>query len=159
MKNITQSFALFSLLGLLATSQAQAQVTVTDPWVRATTSQQKATGAFMKLESRTAARLVGASSPVAKVVEVHEMIAEDGVMKMRATPQLLLSPGKAVELKPGSYHIMLMDLKAPISVRQKVPVTLLIENDKQQRQEQTVEAEARPLNAVAATEQHQHGKH
>ena len=140
------SLACAALLPLLA----HAQVTVTDPWVRATTSQQKATGAFMKLSPATPMTLVSASSPVAGVVEVHEMVTQDGVMKMRAMPGLPLAPGKVTELKPGGYHIMLMDLKKPVSVGEKVAITLVLENEGKQRQEQVVQAEVRPLNAVAA---------
>lgn len=149
--------AIAALLNLFASSLAYSetnpttpQVSISDPWVRATTSQQKATGAFMKLKSEAPVTLVGASSPVANVVEVHEMATVDNVMKMRAIAQLPLPAGKVVELKPGSYHIMLMDLKGPVSTGQKVSVTLIFENDQKQRHEQTVVAEARPLNTPAA---------
>jgi copper(I)-binding protein len=76
---------------------------------------QKGTGAFMKLTAKDGAKLVGASSPVAGVTEVHEMKMEGDVMKMRAVPALDLPAGKPVELKPGGYHVMLMDLKAPLA--------------------------------------------
>jgi copper(I)-binding protein len=85
-----------------------AQVTVKDPWVRATVPAQKATGAFMQITSAQDARLVEARSPVAGVVEVHEMVMEKEVMKMRAIKGLDLPAGKTVELKPGGYHVMLM---------------------------------------------------
>ena len=80
---------------------AHAQVTVKDPWVRATVSQQKATGAFMQITSTQDARLVEAKSPAAGVVEVHEMTMEKDVLKMRAIAALDLPAGKAVDLKPG----------------------------------------------------------
>ena len=115
----------FSLLALLTAGGAQAQVTARDAWVRATVPQQKATGAFMRLESAEDARLVAARSPVAGVVEIHEMAMENQVMKMRAVPGLDLPAGKAVELKPGGYHVMLMDLKAPVKDGEQVPVTLV----------------------------------
>lgn len=156
MKIRTLALHCSTLLALSAAHLAHAQVTVSEPWVRATTSQQKATGAFMKLDSAKGATLLSASSPVAGVVEIHEMVTQDGVMKMRAIPKLPLPAGKTTELKPGSYHIMLMDLKEPLSTGRKVPVTLVIEEG-QQRQEQTIEAEVRPLNATPAA--HQHGKH
>jgi len=90
---------------------AQAQVNVGEPWVRATVAGQMATGAFMTLTAARPARLLGASSPVAGVVEVHEMRIEDKVMRMRAIESLDLPAGKPLELKPGGYHVMLMDLK------------------------------------------------
>ena len=71
----------------------------------------KATGAFMRLTAAQATSLVRAESPAAGVTEVHEMKMDGDVMKMRAVPSLALPAGKAVELKPGGYHVMLMDLK------------------------------------------------
>lgn len=113
------------LLTLLTAGAAQAQVTARDAWVRATVPQQKATGAFMRLEATQDARLVAARSPVAGVVEIHEMAMENQVMKMRAVPGLDLPAGKAVDLKPGGYHVMLMDLKAPVKEGEQVPVSLV----------------------------------
>jgi copper(I)-binding protein len=104
---------------------AYAQVTVKDPWVRATVSQQKATGAFMQLTAAQDSRLIEAKSPVAGVVEVHEMSMEKDVMKMRAVPSLDLPAGKMVELKPGGYHVMLMDLKQQMKEGDTVPLTLV----------------------------------
>ena len=97
-----------------------AQVSVSDAWVRGTVASQRATGAFMNLQSASDAALVGAASPVAKVVEVHEMAHEGGVMKMRALPRgVEIKPGETVELKPGSFHVMFMDLKQPLVKDQK----------------------------------------
>ena len=125
MKRVVVSFAV--LMSALF-SQAQAQVTVKDAWVRATVAQQKATGAFMQLQSAQDAKLISAQSPVAGVVEVHEMAMDGGVMKMRAVPSLALPAGKAVDLKPGGYHVMLMDLKAPLAKGTAVPLTLVFKN-------------------------------
>jgi periplasmic copper chaperone A len=106
---------------------ALAQVTVTDPWVRATVQGQTATGAFMKLQSAADAKLVEARSPVAAVVEIHEMAMENNVMRMRAVKSIELAAGRAVELKPGGYHVMLMDLKRQVKDGEVVPVTLVVE--------------------------------
>lgn len=106
-------------------------VTVTDAWARATVQGQKATGAFMKITAKDNAKLVGVSSPVAGVAEIHEMKMEKDIMKMAALPSGLdLPAGKAVELKPGSYHVMLMDLKAPLAKDSTVPVTLTFQDAK-----------------------------
>ena len=106
-------------------------VTVTDAWARATVQGQKATGAFMKITAKDNTKLVGVSSPVAGVAEVHEMKMEKDVMKMAALPNGLdLPAGKAVELKPGSYHVMLMDLKAPLAKDTTVPLTLTLQDAK-----------------------------
>lgn len=132
----------------LASFAASAQTAVTDPWVRGTVPQQKATGAFMQLTSSQGGKLVSASSPVAGVVEIHEMAMEGNVMKMRAIPGLELPAGKAVELKPGGFHVMLMELKQPLKVGETVPVTLVVEGKDGKRE--TVEVKA-PVRALAQT--------
>jgi periplasmic copper chaperone A len=118
----------FLTAALLLTLPAAAQVTVTDPWVRGTVAGQMATGAFMQLKSAKDARLVEARSPVAGVVEIHEMALVDNIMRMRAVPALDLPAGRAVELKPGGYHVMLMDLKQQVKEGDLVPVSLVIES-------------------------------
>ena len=100
-------------------------VLVQNPWARATVQAQKNAGVFMNLASPNDARLVGASSPVAAFGEVHEMRMEGDVMKMRQLKGgLELPAGKTVELKPGSYHIMLMDLKTSLAKDTTIPLTL-----------------------------------
>ncbi len=118
---------LAATLSNLAWAQA---VDVKDAWARATVQGQMASGAFMKLTSKEGTRLVGASSPVAGVTEVHEMTMDNGVMKMRAVAGLDLPAGKAVELKPGGYHVMLMDLKAPLQKDSSIPLTLVFKDAK-----------------------------
>jgi periplasmic copper chaperone A len=106
-------------------------VTITDAWARATVQGQKATGAFMTITAKDNAKLVGVSSPVAGVAEIHEMKMDKDVMRMAALPNGLdLPAGKAVELKPGGYHVMLMDLKAPLAKDTTVPVTLTFQDAK-----------------------------
>ena len=74
---------------------AAAQVAVTDAWVRGTVTGQKVTGAFMQLKSPTDTALVAVTSPVAKVVEIHEMKQDGGMMKMRAVDKVALPAGKS----------------------------------------------------------------
>ena len=140
------------VLGAAAASSAFAQVKVADPWVRGTVASQTATGAFMTLTAGDGARLVEARSSVAGVVEVHEMAMVDNVMKMRAVPGLDLPAGKPVELKPGGYHVMLMELKKPLQAGESVPITLVIETRDNKRQ--TIEVNA-PVRALADT-RHKH---
>jgi hypothetical protein len=132
-----------------AASAAFAQVTVKDPWVRATVPQQKATGAFMHLRSPRDARLVEARSPVAGVVELHEMAMEKEVMKMRAVPGIDIAAGKGAELKPGGYHVMLMELKGQVKEGDMVPITLVVEYKDKKRQTIEIQAPARPLKTPA----------
>lgn len=143
-----------ALLALI-TAPVIADITVKDPWVRATVPQQKATGAFMQITAPKAARLVEARSPVAGVTEIHEMTMDNDIMRMRAVPGIDLPAGKAVELKPGGYHVMLMDLKAPITEGQEVPVTLVIEGADKKRETVVIKATARALGASGAMD-HKH---
>ena len=105
-------------------------VTISDSWVRPTVAGQKATGAFMKITAKENSKLLGVSSPVAGLAEIHEMKMEKDVMKMGAISSLDLPAGKAIELKPGSYHLMLMDLKASVDKGAKVPLTLRFQDAK-----------------------------
>ena len=110
-----------------ATADASAEaVRITHAWARASVPGQKATGAFMTLTANAPLQLVGVASPAAGVAEVHEMARDGDVMRMRAVPALALPADKAVELKPGGYHLMLMDLKAPLAAGSTVPLTLLL---------------------------------
>ena len=147
----------FAFAALALATAAQAQVTVKDAWVRATVPQQKATGAFMQLTAEKDTRLVAARSPVAGVVEIHEMTMVDNVMKMRAVPGLDLPAGKAVELKPGGYHIMLIDLKGQVKEGDTVPVTLVVQGKDGKRETIEVKAPVRPLNAAAQKDPRQGG--
>ena len=135
-----------SLITLAASAWAQSTtVTVEDAWVRGTVATQKATGAFMRLTPSANARLVSVSSPVAGVVEIHEMAMDKDVMKMRQVPGLDLAAGRTTELKPGGFHVMLMDLKAPVKGGDVVPLTLVFEDAAKQRFTQEVQA---PVTAL-----------
>lgn len=103
---------------------APAAPKVEGAWVRSSVAGQHGTGAFMKITPSQTTQLVGASTPVAGTAEVHEMKMEGDVMKMRAVPHLDLPAGRTTELKPGGYHIMLMDLKKPLAAGTSVPLTL-----------------------------------
>ncbi len=125
-----------------------------DGWVRATVQGQKATGAFMKITAKNQAKLVAGSSPAAGVVEIHEMKMDKDVMKMAAlTSGLDLPAGKTVELKPGGYHVMLMDLKAPLAADSTVPVTLTFQDAKGNKTTQELKL---PVKAMAAPSEHKH---
>jgi periplasmic copper chaperone A len=124
---------------------AQAQTTVAEAWVRGTVAQQKATGAFMQITSAQGGRLVSVASPAAGVVEVHEMAMEGNTMRMRAMPHLDLPAGKAVELKPGGYHVMLMDLKQPLKPGDEVLMTLTVQNQDGKKESISIKAPVKPL--------------
>lgn len=131
-------------------STALAEVGIKDAWVRGTVAGQSATGAFMELKSSDDATLIGASSPLAGVVEVHEMTMDNGMMKMRALPRLELPAGKPVTLRPGSYHVMLMGLKQPLKKGDSVPLILKVESKDKKLLTLEVNAEVRDLTAMPA---------
>lgn len=132
-----------------AMSAAFAQVVVADAWVRATVPQQQASGAFMKLTAPKGMRLVEARSPVAGVVEIHEMAMQGDVMRMRAVAGVDLPAGKPVELKPGGYHVMLMALKQTLNAGDTVPLTLVFEAADKSRETVELKAPVRPLTTGA----------
>ena len=147
---------LITSAAFLAPLATQAQVTVNEPWVRATVASQKATGAFMQLSSPANTRLVAAKSSVANVVEIHEMAMVGDMMKMRAIPGIDVPAGKAVELKPGGYHVMLIDLKGQIKAGDTVPITLVFEGAYKKQQTVEIKAPARPLNTAKSEGMHKH---
>lgn len=143
MKNL--SFATLALAAIAA--PAWAQVSVSQPWV-GTVQGQKTAGAYMQLKSADGGTLVGAESPVAGMVGIHEMKMDGNVMKMRAIPKLELPAGRVVELKPGGYHVMLMDLKQPMKQGDTVPIKLKVQGKDGKVQEVEVKAEVRDLAAA-----------
>lgn len=102
---------------------------VSNPFTRATPPGARVAGAFMTIvnQGKEADRLVGISSPAAGLVEMHEMAMDAGVMKMRAVKEIELKPGATVELRPGGYHVMLEDLKAPLKQGDEIPLLLHFE--------------------------------
>jgi copper(I)-binding protein len=131
----TQFASAFALM--FAAACAQAQVTVKDPWIRATVPAAKATGAFMQLQSAQDARLIEVRSSVAGIAEIHQMAMENNVMKMEAVTGVDLPAGKPVALASGGYHIMLMQLKRQLKEGETVPLTLVVQ--KKDKQIETVE--------------------
>jgi copper(I)-binding protein len=133
-------------LCLSAAAAAPTLVRVDDAWVRATVPEQKTTGAYMAITSPRGGRLVGASSPIAAAVEVHEMKMEGDVMRMRAIAALPLPAGQRVELKPGAFHMMMLGLKQPVKAGDIVPLKLVVEADDGKREEVDVRAVAKGAN-------------
>ena len=135
-------------------------IDVKNAWIRTTVQGQKGTGAFMTIVSKDGAKLVGGSSPAAGVTEIHEMKMDGDIMRMRAVPGGLdLPAGKAVELKPGSYHVMLLDLKTALPKDTTVPVTLMFKDAKgvESKVELTVPvATTTPGGAAMPANQHKH---
>ena len=130
MNPISHTLSLVIAMVLVAGVQAQT-VEVKNAWVRATVQGQKATGAFMQITAPAASTLISVSTPVAGVAEVNEMKMDGDVMRMRPLAKgLELPAGKAVQLQPGGYHLMLMDLKLPLQKDTTIPVTLTLQDSK-----------------------------
>lgn len=130
---------------LSASSLALAQVTVTDPWIRATVPAQKTAGAFMQLKSSKPVRLVAVSSPVAGHAEIHQMEMQGGTMRMHAVDGLDLPANQPVNLASGGYHIMLFGLRRPLKDGEQVPMTLSFADASHKRDQLTVQVPVKPL--------------
>ncbi len=158
---------LVSSLGVLMALPAVAQTVASGPlkveaaWIRASVPGQAGTAAFMRLTATEPMTLVGLVTPAAGVAEVHEMKLEGDVMRMRAIPSLALPAGRAVELKPGGYHLMLMDLKSPLKVDTRVPLTLVLRDAKgtERRVDLQVPVALRTPGAAGHAGEAGHGAH
>jgi copper(I)-binding protein len=128
---------------------ANAQVSASDAWIRATVIQQKATGVFMQLNAKSDTRLVEIRSSVASAAEMHQMSFENNVMRMRQVSAIELRAATPVALAPGGYHIMLLGLTQPLVVGQHVPITLVFEARGKRRESIVVDAVVRPLTGSA----------
>lgn len=133
---------------------AQAAVTVEEPWARATVPGQKVAAAYMKLRATEDLQLVAVRTSVTPQAEIHEMSMQGGVMKMRQISALALPAQKTVELKPGGYHLMLVNLTQPLTAGERVPLTLVFENRSRQREEISVQAEVRAIATSPAPHKH-----
>lgn len=126
---------------ILLAAPARAEVKVDSAWVRGTTVSQKATGAFMTIVSGKPATLLAVASPLAGKAEIHEMRMDGSVMRMRRVDEIVLPAGKPVNLNPGGYHVMLMDLREQLRAGAKVPLTLKIRHGNGATSEVTIVAE------------------
>jgi copper(I)-binding protein len=133
----------------MALGAAHAQVTVSNAWVRATVAQQTATGAFMQIRSTQTLQLVGVRTPLTPVAQVHQMSMSNGVMRMTEVASVEVGPTQPLELKPGGYHVMLMDLKRALQPGQPILLTLVFSRPSGPELEVLVKAEVRRLGAKA----------
>ena len=138
-----------------STVAAYAQsVEVKDAWVRGTVPAQKATGAFMEITGKTAARLVSAESPAAATVEIHNMSMQNGVMKMFPVEAIDIPAGKTVKLASGGYHVMLMGIKQQMKPGERVPLKLTFELADKKRESVELSVEVRELTGERKSTHH-----
>jgi copper(I)-binding protein len=118
------------ILPALAQDYTLGKIKISQVWTRVPPSGSKVAGGFMTITNigAEADTLVGGSALISHRFEVHEMAVVDGVMRMRElTPGLVIKPGETITLKPGSYHVMFMDLAAPIETGKPFKGTLVFE--------------------------------
>ncbi len=145
MKKVLLSLGAVGLLSFAVVSQAMAQVSVKNAWVRATVGPQKTTGAFLQIETKNEVNLVKVESKAAGMVEIHEMQMDGGVMKMREVEKVNCPAGKVTELSPGGFHIMLMNLKKQAKEGDQVPLILSFEDRQGKKQVVSVNATVKSM--------------
>jgi copper(I)-binding protein len=120
----TRAIVLAAALSMAAAT-AQAQPAVTGAWSRPTAAGMTGAG-FLTLENKSPKPdvLVGAESPLAARVEIHQSMNHNGVMMMMKSERLALPPGGRIVFGPGGYHLMLVGLKQPLKVGDNAPITL-----------------------------------
>jgi copper(I)-binding protein len=120
--------SLFATLAAGAMAQPAPSISISDAWARATTSSTQAGAIYATITDHGAPdRLIASSTPVAGTAQLHETVRDGNVMKMRAVPSLAVSPTRPTSLAPGGYHIMLTQLKQPLTSGQTFPLTLTFE--------------------------------
>jgi copper(I)-binding protein len=114
---------------------------VRDPWVRASLNPRN-TAAYMTLVNPTDQEIVivSASSPAARVVEMHEMAMEAGTMRMRRVERIAVPAHGTARLAPGSLHLMLIDLPRPVAAGEQVAITLRLVDGREVRIEAPVKS-------------------
>lgn len=141
---------------LLVTVQCMAgEVMVSDVWSRATAPGQEATVVGLRITSQKEARMVAVSSPVAEA-QMHSMVHENGMMKMRKLDSLALPARQEVLLGAGGDHLMLVGLKKPIKAGEIVPLTLTVEFADKRVEKVEIKAEVKPLTHVREMHEHMH---
>lgn len=138
----------------------QNTVSIQNAWARPTNKGQQVGAAYMTLTSNQDVSLVKAVSDVTKSVEIHSMSMQKGVMKMRMLETLPLAAGKPYKLEPGGFHLMLFDLKKPLTEGEQVNFELTFKNKNGIEFKQKIKAAVRTAMDEAAKEgTHEHSDH
>ena len=163
-RQVSFAFAAVMAFGIFASTvkaddYTAGSIQIANPWTRATPKGSTIAGAYMSISNKGTApdRLIGGSTPIAARFEVHHMKMENNVMTMRPVDGgLEIKPGETVELKPGSFHVMLMGLKQPLQKGERVKGTLEFEKAGKVEIEYSVEAIGAPAPAAGGHMQHMH---
>lgn len=139
-------FSTIPFLLLLISCQSIAEVSISDAWVRENAPGQKVGAAYMTLKSSEKSKLVYVEAiSIAGAVEIHSMSMNNGIMKMRMLEELTLEANEPVSLKPGSFHLMMMDLKKPLKAGEEVTFRLCFKDNKDKITEQYITVPVRGL--------------
>ena len=127
-------------------AEKPAQIEAGDAWARATAPGQETGGVFLSLRNGGGVedRLIAATTPVARSVEIHSMTMEGEIMRMRRQPDVGIAAASSVKLGPGGTHLMLMGLGSPLMAGTSFPLTLQFANAGQQQ----VEVRVRPIGST-----------
>lgn len=154
---MTRFSTLLAVLSLGTSVAFAADVSIEQPFARATPPGQPNSAAFMQLSNKgEATALVAAHSSVANVVELHTHIHDEGVMRMRKIEQIELPAGATTLLEPGGLHVMLIDLKQPLQDGSQIDLTLEYADGSEQQIEVPVQM---AMPAGMQMQQHEHGGH
>jgi hypothetical protein len=136
---------------------AHAEVTISNAWVKPTVPGQPVAGAYMTIVSDKDLDIVEVSSPVAGKAEIHSMSMQGNIMRMKKLERLQLKAGKPVELKPGGFHVMLMELNHQIKEGEIVPVSFVSQEGSSKKATVTVKAMATSPKATDSShDEHEH---
>lgn len=138
--------AMFIASILISACSKQNSIEIKNQWARASNDGQDVSAAYMTIVSNEDTSLIAIDSDVADVIEIHSMSMENGVMKMRMLDTLDLIAGKPTELSPGGFHLMLFDLKKPLTAGKEAHFTLHFKN--KAGQEKTISVTS-PIKAEA----------
>lgn len=129
-KAIGMAIAYFISTSAMATDYRAGSLAISGPWSRATPKGAQAAIGYMAIKNNGTVtdRLIGGSIDVAETFELHSMVIENGVAKMRELKNVEIKPGQTIEFKPGGSHVMFVDLKHPLNKGERIKGTLIFEH-------------------------------
>ena len=127
---IGMAIACFITTSAMATDHKVGSLAISGPWSRATPEGAQTAIGYMTIKNNgtTTDRLIGGSFDVADTFELHSMVMENGIAKMRELKEVEIKPGQTIEFKPGGSHVMFVNLKHPLSKGEHIKGTLIFEH-------------------------------
>ena len=128
LKMLTWAFVTAVAFTAASAAAQDAGLKVSEVWTRATARGAPNGAAYMTIESAKPDRLMAAASPAAERVELHTVVRDGDVMRMRQVESIELTPGAPTMLKPGGFHVMLLGLRQPLEEGGSVPLRLTFQS-------------------------------